>query len=209
MMEDRQGLDAMRIAKWVLATRPKFRARAMRCGGFGEVVSRAMVIAIEYKNPRKFTLATVVVNSVRFALRHLEVIHCRRAKVIYEEADLDQLPVQPIDWVCLKELHETIGSVLQGLPYREREILTLRYGLKDGYRYTLEEVGRIMGVTRERVRQLEKRAIKTLQRPTFSRLLVSHLPDQAIATEIIEEEKTLAELVELGKIPPRVNIGYY
>jgi RNA polymerase primary sigma factor len=61
-------------------------------------------------------------------------------------------------------LKEKIDLVLKTLSYREREIIKLRYGIGDGYTYTLEEVGRIFKVTRERVRQVEAKAIKKLQR---------------------------------------------
>ena len=54
--------------------------------------------------------------------------------------------------------------MLKTLTYREREIIKLRYGLGDGYSYTLEEVGRIFKVTRERVRQIEVRAFEKLQK---------------------------------------------
>jgi len=54
---------------------------------------------------------------------------------------------------------------------REREIICLRYGIGDGYTYTLEEVGRRFNVTRERVRQIEAKAIKKLQHPIRSRKL--------------------------------------
>ena len=59
-------------------------------------------------------------------------------------------------------LKSRIADVLQSLDYREREILRLRYGLVDGYAYTLEEVGKIFSVTRERVRQIETKAVKSL-----------------------------------------------
>ena len=62
-------------------------------------------------------------------------------------------------------LQARIEEVLKTLPYREREIIKLRYGLKDGYAYTLEEVGRIFHVTRERVRQIEAKAVRKLQHP--------------------------------------------
>ena len=52
---------------------------------------------------------------------------------------------------------------MQTLNYREREILRLRYGLADGYAYTLEEVGRIFSVTRERVRQIESRLMDKIK----------------------------------------------
>ena len=61
--------------------------------------------------------------------------------------------------------------MLQTLDYREREILRLRYGLADGYAYTLQEIGRIFSVTRERVRQIEAEAIRKLQDPGPSRKL--------------------------------------
>jgi RNA polymerase primary sigma factor len=62
---------------------------------------------------------------------------------------------------------------MQTLNYREREILKLRYGLVDGYAYTLEEVGKIFQVTRERVRQIETKAVRKLQVPHRSRSLAS------------------------------------
>ncbi len=60
---------------------------------------------------------------------------------------------------------------METLNYREREILKLRYGLADGYAYTLEEVGKIFSVTRERVRQIESKAVRKLQHPQRSRSL--------------------------------------
>ncbi|GIW92057.1 MAG: RNA polymerase sigma factor SigA [Pirellulaceae bacterium] len=69
------------------------------------------------------------------------------------------------------QLREKIETLLKTLSYREREIIRLRYGLGDGYNYTLEEVGRIFKVTRERVRQIEAKAVKKLQHPVRSRLL--------------------------------------
>ena len=66
-------------------------------------------------------------------------------------------------------LKDKIDQVLKTLTYREREIIKLRYGLGDGYTYTLEEVGRIFKVTRERVRQIEAKAVRKLQHPVRSR----------------------------------------
>ena len=68
-------------------------------------------------------------------------------------------------------LKEKITEVLDSLNDREREIICLRYGIGDGYTYTLEEVGRRFNVTRERVRQIEAKAIKKLQHPIRSRKL--------------------------------------
>ncbi len=68
-------------------------------------------------------------------------------------------------------LRTRIADVLASLEYREREILRLRFGLADGYAYTLEEVGKIFSVTRERVRQIESKALRTLQHPSRARQL--------------------------------------
>lgn len=72
-------------------------------------------------------------------------------------------------------LKTQIESAMETLNYREREILRLRYGLADGYTYTLEEVGRIFQVTRERVRQIESKAVRKLQQPYRAKSLVSFL----------------------------------
>ncbi|MCH2134342.1 MAG: RNA polymerase sigma factor RpoD [Phycisphaerales bacterium] len=75
-------------------------------------------------------------------------------------------------------LRSRINDVLKTLTYREREILKLRYGIGDGYTYTLEEVGRIFKVTRERVRQVESKAIRKLQHPVRRRRLSSFIDEQ-------------------------------
>jgi RNA polymerase primary sigma factor len=72
-------------------------------------------------------------------------------------------------------LREKIEGLLKTLTYREREIIRLRYGLGDGYTYTLEEVGRIFKVTRERVRQIEAKAVRKLQHPVRSKHLEGFL----------------------------------
>jgi RNA polymerase primary sigma factor len=72
-------------------------------------------------------------------------------------------------------LRERIEMILRTLSYREREIIKLRYGIGDGYTYTLEEVGRIFKVTRERVRQVEAKAIRKMQHPVRSRKLEGFL----------------------------------
>ena len=74
-------------------------------------------------------------------------------------------------------LRQKIESLLKTLTYREREIIRLRYGLGDGYTYTLEEVGRIFKVTRERVRQIEAKAVRKLQHPIRSHQLEGFLQE--------------------------------
>ena len=70
---------------------------------------------------------------------------------------------------------DEIDKVLKTLSYREREIIKLRYGLGDGYSYTLEEVGHIFKVTRERIRQIEAKAVRKLQQPSRSQELAGFL----------------------------------
>jgi RNA polymerase primary sigma factor len=77
----------------------------------------------------------------------------------------DHRQQDPLAGMNLAMLKSRIADVLQTLDYREREILRLRYGLADGYTYTLQEIGRIFSVTRERVRQIEAEAIRKLQNP--------------------------------------------
>ncbi len=87
----------------------------------------------------------------------------------------DEAAESPINAATQEMLKDKIDSVLKTLTYREREIIKLRYGLGDGYTYTLEEVGRIFKVTRERVRQIEAKAVRKLQHPVRSRQLEGFL----------------------------------
>ena len=87
-------------------------------------------------------------------------------------------------------LKERIDDVLSTLTFREREIVKLRYGIGDGYTYTLEEVGRIFRVTRERVRQIEAKAVRKLRHPVRARQLASFL-DGAVVPE--EAEVVIAD----------------
>jgi RNA polymerase primary sigma factor len=88
-----------------------------------------------------------------------------------EDDDIDS----PVASATQEMLKERIDMVLKTLSYREREIIKLRYGIGDGYTYTLEEVGRIFKVTRERVRQVEAKAIRKLQHPVRARKLEGFL----------------------------------
>jgi len=76
-------------------------------------------------------------------------------------------------------LKASIDDVLQSLNYREREIIRLRYGLSDGYSYTLSEIGKIFSVTRERIRQIETVALHKLQQPTCAKRLAGFLEHPA------------------------------
>jgi RNA polymerase primary sigma factor len=95
----------------------------------------------------------------------------------------DERQVSPDVSASSELLRQRINDVLRTLTYREREILKLRYGIGDGYTYTLEEVGRIFKVTRERVRQVENKAIRKLQHPVRRQRLQSFLDENEGAEE--------------------------
>jgi RNA polymerase primary sigma factor len=88
----------------------------------------------------------------------------------------DEAPA-PDETATYNLLREHLEEVLNSLPPREVRILQLRYGLLDGQAYTLEEVGRKMGVTRERVRQIEAQALSRLRHPSIRRKLRDYLGD--------------------------------
>jgi RNA polymerase primary sigma factor len=93
-----------------------------------------------------------------------------------EDDDVDS----PVSSAAQGMLKERIDLILKTLSYREREIIKLRYGIGDGYTYTLEEVGRIFKVTRERVRQVEAKAIRKMQHPVRARKLEGFLDHKSV-----------------------------
>ncbi|MHC4305104.1 MAG: RNA polymerase sigma factor RpoD [Planctomycetota bacterium] len=101
----------------------------------------------------------------------------------------DERQVAPSETATGEMLRSRINDVLKTLTYREREILKLRYGIGDGYTYTLEEVGRIFKVTRERVRQVESKAIRKLQHPVRKTRLASFLAGQHDFADLVTPEQ--------------------
>jgi RNA polymerase primary sigma factor len=81
----------------------------------------------------------------------------------------------PASQTAFKLLQEQLGKVLHTLPPREQEVLKMRFGLEDGYSLTLEEVGLYFNVTRERIRQIEAKALRRLRHPKRSRRLKDYL----------------------------------
>ncbi|MDR2742830.1 MAG: RNA polymerase sigma factor RpoD [Treponema sp.] len=81
----------------------------------------------------------------------------------------------PANQTAFTILQENLAQVLSSLPAREQEVLELRFGLKDGYSLTLEEVGLYFNVTRERIRQIEAKALRRLRHPRRSRKLKDYL----------------------------------
>ena len=92
----------------------------------------------------------------------------------------DEGAESPVIAATHEMLKDKIETVLQTLTYREREIIKLRYGIGDGYTYTLEEVGKLFNVTRERVRQIEAKAVRKLQHPVRARKLEGFLDREQV-----------------------------
>ena len=103
----------------------------------------------------------------------------------------DESAESPLQAAGQEMLKERIEDVLSTLTFREREIIKLRYGIGDGYTYTLEEVGRIFRVTRERVRQIEAKAVRKLRHPVRARQLASFLDGV-----VLPDESEFADLRE-------------
>ena len=88
-----------------------------------------------------------------------------------EDKDVDS----PANTAAHRLLNEQINSVLNTLPAREQKVIRMRFGLDDGYSHTLEEVGYVFKVTRERIRQIEAKALRRLRHPTRARKLKDYL----------------------------------
>jgi len=87
----------------------------------------------------------------------------------------DEKTQAPTDAASLQLLREQMEDILTSLTPREGRVLQMRFGLKDGHSHTLEEVGRQFGVTRERIRQIEAKALRKLRHPSRSRKLRDYL----------------------------------
>lgn len=206
-IDDAEALNAMRLAKWYLATNKRLRCRAMRCGGFNEVISFAMIGVLRYSNPKNYKLSTVVINSVRFALGSLDESASRLKRASYESINLSgiesyrDITNESINRLIETEAREAIYLALTSLKDRQRDVIKMRYfeGL------TLEEVADKFGVTRERIRQIENSAVRQLQQPSLAAGMVSHCSDYSVhATDAIDErfeklsKMTLRECVDAG-----------
>ncbi|HLU35241.1 MAG TPA: RNA polymerase sigma factor RpoD [Thermomicrobiales bacterium] len=88
----------------------------------------------------------------------------------------EKLPA-PSDAAGRQLLREQVGAVLETLTDRERDVISMRYGLEDGRNRTLEDVGKQVGVTRERIRQIEAKALRKLRHPSRAKMLRDYLDE--------------------------------
>jgi len=87
----------------------------------------------------------------------------------------DQDAQSPVESAAYESLKTQLGDVLDTLTEREENVLRLRFGLDDGRTRTLEEVGQVFGVTRERIRQIEAKALRKLRHPSRSKRLKDYI----------------------------------
>ena len=85
----------------------------------------------------------------------------------------DRAAVSPVEAVIDVDLKEQAAHVLHTLSSREEKVIKMRFGLEDGSEHTLEEVGKLFAVTRERIRQIEAKALRKLRNPSRSRKLMA------------------------------------
>ncbi len=154
--------DVLCFLQWYISATEDRKRMAMVCGGFNAVINETWIrLASRNKPwpPLKWT--TIWCNQLKWTMTRLYHKSKRRpVPLLREFVDCSYEQEFP-NLECQSE----IAAVLKSLTFREREIIRLRYGLGDGFTYTLEEVGRILKMSRERVRQIEYNAMKKLQRP--------------------------------------------
>jgi RNA polymerase primary sigma factor len=102
------------------------------------------------------------------------------SSMVLEDLIADPRSQSPVDLVNQQELPKAVQKVLAELPSREALVLTLRYGLISGTEQTLEEIGHTLGITRERVRQIEGKALTKLRDPHRASVLKAFLENQSI-----------------------------
>ena len=107
-------------------------------------------------------------------MKHYSVQDGLSQKNVHNFIQDDNVPV-PADAAAFTLLKEQLEEVLGTLTEREQKVLTLRFGLEDGRARTLEEVGKEFNVTRERIRQIEAKALRKLRHPSRSRKLKDYL----------------------------------
>ncbi len=102
------------------------------------------------------------------------------SSMVLEDLIADPRSQSPVDFVSQQELQKAVQKVLAELPSREALVLRLRFGLRTGTEQTLEEIGHTLGITRERVRQIEVRALTKLRDPRRARVLKAFLEHQSL-----------------------------
>jgi RNA polymerase primary sigma factor len=177
-------MRAQRSLTQKLGREPSNEELALESGFLDEKDTRAIATALAGEHPltpdlrRRLTRATVKVEqTLRSAEEPMSLESPVGSGDGSELADFiqDEDALAPMDAAAREMLRDQVHNALAALTDREREVLELRYGLLDGKDHTLEEVGQYFNVTRERIRQIEAKALRKLRHPTRSHQLREYL----------------------------------
>ena len=113
-----------------------------------------------------------------------------------EEPADDDFFDKVLDDISQQELRERIHTVLSTLTEKEQKVISMRYGFDDGKEKTLEEVGIEFNVTRERIRQIESKALKKLRHPSRTKRLQWFFNDIIKASETLEKDKQNSQILK-------------
>lgn len=167
--------DIQRLARWWFCRDDRRKRRSMwaatEAGGSIDDLVHEVVIALwKHPPPRDVNPSTAVCNQCLWVSGSLLKLAKRRRDTMNGfDPGTDHYETGRI--AESNEMRTAIFRVLKTLSYREREIIKLRYGLEDGYNYSLEQTARIFRVTRERIRQIESKALLKMSHFTRSRHL--------------------------------------
>jgi len=188
-LEQLGGKDAEHLIKWFVIHRMprsiRYAARCLGASDINDIVQDVYVRILDGKlPPTNLALSTVVCNATRWMLLR---VGCK-ARLNEHKAKLEPREALPRDLVecrddimkCLtnRELRDRVRRLLVTLPHRQRLVIELRYGLGDGAEYSLSQIGAVLSLSRERVRQVEATALRKLQHPCRSKWLLQFQKDR-------------------------------
>ena len=163
---------------------PSLEKIALEMGYLGEDVAADVRQALDEKRPLTGDLKSVLDQAVAKVQRIQRLsrepisldmpVGAEENSYLGDFIEDESIPA-PVDTASRRLLREQMSEILSGLPERERKVLSMRFGLEDGMSHTLEDVGKEFNITRERVRQIEARALRKLRHPQQSRKLRDYL----------------------------------
>ena len=140
-----------------------------------DTLSEVLLISVEEIAPKELWGKEIL--SHYLAIREVDSALLLAAVDLREQRLLQSSPAElASNTEFQQDLQTDLAAVLATLSYREREVIKMRYGIGDGYTYTLEEVGRIFEISKDRVRQIEAKAIRRLRNPFRMNRLRKHDP---------------------------------
>ena len=183
-MINRQMRTERELQQELKGEEPSLEKIALEMGYLGEDVAADVRQALEEKRPLSGDLKSVLDQAVAKVQRIQRLsrepisldmpVGAEENSYLGDFIEDESIPA-PVDTASRRLLREQMGEILSGLPERERKVLSMRFGLEDGMSHTLEDVGKEFNITRERVRQIEARALRKLRHPQQSRKLRDYL----------------------------------